>query len=192
MIAATVDPFGRLDVAFNNAGITGNTSTSIADANEVEFDEVMAVNVRGVWYATKYEFREIEMMKRGGGSVVICGSTAAIRGGARPHSDGACRTRRRDRQRGAVLVLGRRQLHYRRRIVRRRWDHNLGVITRRHSQSASAAARCGDALNDGYLATTSNRSGNRAMARWNGSGSCSISLAGTARLMLRSRSSRIR
>lgn len=80
MVTATVDAFGRLDIAFNNAGITGNTSTPIADADETEFDEVLSVNTRGVWYATKYEFRE--MVKRGGGAIVICGSTAAIRGGA--------------------------------------------------------------------------------------------------------------
>jgi NAD(P)-dependent dehydrogenase (short-subunit alcohol dehydrogenase family) len=80
MVAATIDAFGAIDVAFNNAGITGNTSTAIFDASEEEFDEVMSVNVRGVWHATKYEFRE--MMARGGGAIVNCGSTAAIRGGA--------------------------------------------------------------------------------------------------------------
>jgi NAD(P)-dependent dehydrogenase (short-subunit alcohol dehydrogenase family) len=80
MVAATVDAFGGLDVAFNNAGITGDTSTAIGDADEALFEEVMAVNVRGVWHATKHEFRAME--QRGGGAIVICGSTAAIRGGA--------------------------------------------------------------------------------------------------------------
>jgi NAD(P)-dependent dehydrogenase (short-subunit alcohol dehydrogenase family) len=40
----------------------------------------MNVNVRGVWYATKYEFRA--MLERGAGAIVICASSAAIRGGA--------------------------------------------------------------------------------------------------------------
>ena len=80
MVAATVDAFGGHDVAFNNAGITGNTSTAIGDADEALFEEVMAVNVSGVWHATKHEFRAME--QRGGGAIVICGSAAAIRGGA--------------------------------------------------------------------------------------------------------------
>ena len=41
---------------------------------------MMNVNVRGVWYATKYAFAAME--ERGGGAIVMCGSTAAIRGGA--------------------------------------------------------------------------------------------------------------
>jgi NAD(P)-dependent dehydrogenase (short-subunit alcohol dehydrogenase family) len=70
---------GRLDIAFNNAGMTGNTSTPIFDASEQDFEQVIDVNVRGVWYCTKYEFAE--MVKCGGGSIVICGSTASLRGG---------------------------------------------------------------------------------------------------------------
>lgn len=80
MVAATVAAFGGLDVAYNNAGITGDTTVPIFDAGEEEFDDVMSVNVRGVWYATKYAFRAIQ--ERGGGAIVLCGSTAAIRGGA--------------------------------------------------------------------------------------------------------------
>lgn len=80
MVAETVRIYGGLDVAYNNAGITGDTTVPIFDASEAEFDEVMATNVRGVWYSTKYAFRA--MMDRGGGAIVLCGSSASIRGGA--------------------------------------------------------------------------------------------------------------
>lgn len=80
MVAKTVEKYGTLDIAFNNAGITGDTTVPIFDASETEFDEVMNVNVRGVWHATKAQFRV--MMDNGGGSIVVCGSTASLRGGA--------------------------------------------------------------------------------------------------------------
>ena len=80
MVAACVERFGGLDVAFNNAGITGEVSAAIPDADEQQFDRVMAVNVKGTWLCMKYELPE--MLKRGGGVIVNCGSTAAIRGGA--------------------------------------------------------------------------------------------------------------
>ena len=83
MVAETVDVYGGLDIAFNNAGISGNTALPISDADEEDFDRVVALNVNGVWIATKYQFRE--MIKRGGGSIVICGSFASIRGASDAH-----------------------------------------------------------------------------------------------------------
>jgi len=80
MVAACVERFGGLDIAFNNAGITGEVSATIPEADEAVFDRVMAVNVKGTWLCMKYEVPE--MLKRGGGVIVNCGSTAAIRGGA--------------------------------------------------------------------------------------------------------------
>jgi len=53
MVAACVDRFGRLDIAYNNAGITGVVTTDIAEADEAMFDRVMAINVRGVWLSMK-------------------------------------------------------------------------------------------------------------------------------------------
>lgn len=80
MVARCVERFGGLDVAFNNAGITGEISATIEDADEATFDQVMAINVKGTWLCMKHEMPEL--LKRGGGVIVNCGSTAAIRGGA--------------------------------------------------------------------------------------------------------------
>ena len=80
MVAACVARFGGVDVAYNNAGITGPTGKSIVDTDVAEFDQVMSINVRGVWLCMKYQIAE--MLKRGGGAIVNCSSTAGIRGGA--------------------------------------------------------------------------------------------------------------
>jgi NAD(P)-dependent dehydrogenase (short-subunit alcohol dehydrogenase family) len=80
MVSACVKRFGGLDIAFNNAGITGEISATIPEADEAMFDRVMAVNVKGTWLCMKHEVPE--MLKRGGGVIVNCGSTAGIRGGA--------------------------------------------------------------------------------------------------------------
>ncbi|VEA62913.1 Glucose 1-dehydrogenase [Serratia plymuthica] len=54
LIAAVIARYGRLDVAFNNAGILGNFSP-ITQQSSADFDQVIAVNLRGVWLAIKYE-----------------------------------------------------------------------------------------------------------------------------------------
>jgi NAD(P)-dependent dehydrogenase (short-subunit alcohol dehydrogenase family) len=77
LVDACVECYGGLDVAFN---ITGSTTSRIEDADEATFDQVMAVNVKGVWLSMKYEIPA--MLKRGGGSIINCGSGAAIRGGS--------------------------------------------------------------------------------------------------------------
>jgi len=81
MVAACVDRFGRLDIAYNNAGITGIVTTDIAEADEAMFDRVMAINVRGVWLSMKYEIRA--MLAAGGGAIVNCSSFAGLRGGTK-------------------------------------------------------------------------------------------------------------
>ncbi len=81
MVAACIARFGRLDVAFNNAGIPGDVTRDIAEADEDIFERVMAVNVRGVWLSMKYEIPEI--LKAGGGAIVNCSSFAGLRGGPR-------------------------------------------------------------------------------------------------------------
>lgn len=81
MVRACVERFGRLDIAFNNAGITGSVTHEIIEADEGLFDQTIAVNLKGTWLCMKYEVPE--MLRTGTGSIVNCASTAGIRGGAR-------------------------------------------------------------------------------------------------------------
>lgn len=68
VIARTVAAYGRLDVAFNNAGIQGKTG-SLWDATASDWDEVLNVNLKSVWLACKYEF--LQFQKQGGGGVIV-------------------------------------------------------------------------------------------------------------------------
>lgn len=61
------ETWGRLDVAFNNAGI-GARYVPVAEQTEEEYDAVMAINVKGVWLSMKYE---IPLMLRSGGGAII-------------------------------------------------------------------------------------------------------------------------
>lgn len=79
MIQETVSTFGRLDIAFNNAGIQ-NVLAEIADATVEDFDRVNSVNLRGVWGCMKYELQQ--MRKQGNGVIVNCSSIGGIVGGA--------------------------------------------------------------------------------------------------------------
>ncbi|MEG1112685.1 MAG: SDR family NAD(P)-dependent oxidoreductase [Hafnia sp.] len=79
MVQDTVATFGRLDIAFNNAGVQ-NQLAEIADATAEDFDRVNAVNLRGVWGCMKYELQQ--MRKQGRGVIVNCSSIGGIVGGA--------------------------------------------------------------------------------------------------------------
>src|SRR6266699_5518404 len=58
MIERTVSTFGRLDAAFNNAGVM-QRRVETADISGDEWDRVMAINLRGVWSCMKYELRQM-------------------------------------------------------------------------------------------------------------------------------------
>ena len=73
----TVDAFGRLDVAFNNAGVE-NEVKEAADVTEEEWDRIIAVNLRGVFLCMKYEIPL--MLRQGGGAIVNTSSGAGIKG----------------------------------------------------------------------------------------------------------------
>ena len=76
MVDKTVEAFGSLDILFNNAGIVlpGRVdNTSIED-----FDEMMAVNVRGVFLVSKFAAQQ--MLKQGGGAIIHNASIAAVKG----------------------------------------------------------------------------------------------------------------
>lgn len=78
MVEKTVDTFGRLDYAFNNAGIQ-NPVTDTVDLEEDVFDNVMDVNAKGVWLCMKYELKQFE--KQGSeGAIVNCSSMGGIVG----------------------------------------------------------------------------------------------------------------
>jgi NAD(P)-dependent dehydrogenase (short-subunit alcohol dehydrogenase family) len=79
MVEQTVATFGRLDAAYNNAGIQ-NVLADTADATREDFDRVTAVNLRGVWSCMKYELQQ--MQKQGSGAIVNCSSIGGIIGGA--------------------------------------------------------------------------------------------------------------
>ncbi|WP_176593560.1 glucose 1-dehydrogenase [Sphingobium sp. EM0848] len=78
MVVRTVEAFGGLHVAYNNAGITGTVNLFVEDAALSMFEQVMAINVTGTWLAMKYEVSAI--LASGGGAIVNCGSVAGLRG----------------------------------------------------------------------------------------------------------------
>ena len=79
LIGFIIDTFGRLDVAFNNAGIDIETC-KLADSEEAVFDKLMDVNVKGVWLCMKHEIKA--MLLCGGGAIVNTASVAGL--GAAP------------------------------------------------------------------------------------------------------------
>ena len=77
LVAAAVDTFGRLDMAFNNAGIQVPVSDP-ADEPAAAFDRVNAVNYRGIWACMKHEL--IQMRAQGSGAIVNCSSIGGLIG----------------------------------------------------------------------------------------------------------------
>jgi NAD(P)-dependent dehydrogenase (short-subunit alcohol dehydrogenase family) len=73
----TVETFGRLDVAFNNAGVE-NEVKPMADVTEEEWDRIVAINLRGVFLCMKYEVPL--MLEQGGGAIVNTSSGAGVKG----------------------------------------------------------------------------------------------------------------
>src|SRR5829696_6988815 len=73
----TIETFGRLDAAFNNAGVE-NEVKAMADVTEEEWDRVVAINLRGVFLCMKYEIPL--MLEQGGGAIVNTSSGAGVKG----------------------------------------------------------------------------------------------------------------
>jgi NAD(P)-dependent dehydrogenase (short-subunit alcohol dehydrogenase family) len=80
MVQQTVAAFGRLDAAYNNAGIQ-NVLAETADSPRDDYDPVMAINLRGVWSCMKFELQQ--MREQGSGAIVNCSSLGGLIGGAR-------------------------------------------------------------------------------------------------------------
>src|SRR5438128_5387699 len=77
MVEQTVSTFGRLDAAFNNAGVQSPVA-EVADASGEDFDRVNAVNLRGVWSCMKYEL--LQMREQGSGAIVNNSSLGGLVG----------------------------------------------------------------------------------------------------------------
>ncbi|SCE93108.1 glucose 1-dehydrogenase [Micromonospora mirobrigensis] len=76
-VRATVREFGRLDMAFNNAGIQA-PPTDAADEDAAVFDRVNGINLRGVWASMKHEL--VQMRSQGSGAIVNCSSLGGLVG----------------------------------------------------------------------------------------------------------------
>src|SRR3954453_8407937 len=79
MVERTVATFGRLDAAYNNAGIQ-NVLAETADSPREDYDRVMAINLRGVWSCMKFELQQMREQKSG--AIVNCSSLGGLVGGA--------------------------------------------------------------------------------------------------------------
>ena len=77
MVDRTIDEFGRLDAAFNNAGIMARIAPT-AESTREEWDRVIGINLRGVWSCMKHELRQME--RQGGGTIVNNASVGALTG----------------------------------------------------------------------------------------------------------------
>jgi NAD(P)-dependent dehydrogenase (short-subunit alcohol dehydrogenase family) len=83
LIATTVETYGRLDCAYNNAGISGagiggDQRALTADYPEERWHRVLAINLTGVWLCMKYELQQ--MLTQGGGAIVNTASVAGLSG----------------------------------------------------------------------------------------------------------------
>jgi NAD(P)-dependent dehydrogenase (short-subunit alcohol dehydrogenase family) len=82
MIDAVVGAYGRLDCAFNNAGVAGwhvgSVNQKTAEWSEEAFDRMIAVNLKGVWLCMRHELPQ--MRGQGGGAIVNTGSIAGLVG----------------------------------------------------------------------------------------------------------------
>jgi NAD(P)-dependent dehydrogenase (short-subunit alcohol dehydrogenase family) len=77
MVQRAVSAYGRLDIAFNNAGV-GGSGFPLVEEEEIAFDEVLAVNLKGVFLSMKHEISA--MLKTGGGTIVNTASVAGLIG----------------------------------------------------------------------------------------------------------------
>ena len=80
LIEKTMAHYGRLDIAFNNAGVE-QEATPLPEQTETTYDHIMNINVKGVWLSLKHEIPA--MLKNGGGAIVNTSSGMGLVGGAK-------------------------------------------------------------------------------------------------------------
>ena len=79
MVARAVETYGRLDCAFNNAGVlVKDRPGDVAHTLEEDWDFILNINLKGVWLCMKYEIQQ--MLAQGGGAIVSTSSVAGLRG----------------------------------------------------------------------------------------------------------------
>lgn len=77
LVEKTIDTYGRLDFAYNNAGTEG-TPAPLHECSEENWERTIGINLRGVWACMKYEL--LHMRKAGSGCIVNCASVAGLVG----------------------------------------------------------------------------------------------------------------
>lgn len=75
-VELTVKSYGRLDAAFNAAGIDGEQGKATADCSVENWSRVIAIDLTGVWFCMRHQIAE--MLKTGGGAIVNCASIAGL------------------------------------------------------------------------------------------------------------------
>jgi NAD(P)-dependent dehydrogenase (short-subunit alcohol dehydrogenase family) len=75
MVRATIETYGRLDAAYNNAGVQ-NVLADTADTTGADYDRVMGINLRGIWSSMKFELQH--MRKQRSRVIVNCSSLEVL------------------------------------------------------------------------------------------------------------------
>lgn len=80
MVSRAIEAYGRLDCAFNNAGVESSQRSTV-DCAEQDFDRIININLKGVWLCMKYEIPP--MLRQGRGAIVNTASTLGLVGAPR-------------------------------------------------------------------------------------------------------------
>lgn len=85
MVGKAMMHYGRIDIAINSAGIEGTPGIKTANYNEKVWDDVLDVNLKGIWLSMKYE---IQAMLAGGytGNIINIASLAGLKGGGKQNA----------------------------------------------------------------------------------------------------------